>query len=133
MDRTVIENFIVETEGFDNPALIYLRGTCREPAASFNPKEIFFYEKGMISYKSIEKVEFKKINQNETACTVFVAIDELWNTTQKKKHPVRWRLGLIDKSEAFDRVLGKTKDHKSIDTLIAFFAEKGINVDKIEL
>jgi len=124
------ENFIVETEGFDNPALIYIRGEGRKAAASLNPKEIFFYEKGMITYKSIEKVEFNKINKSETTCTVFVAENELWNTTQKKKHPIRWKLGLIDKSEAFSRVLGKTKDKESIEKLVDFFSSKGITVQQ---
>lgn len=128
MTEKNIENFRIDSEGFDNLALIYLRKEGDKGGASFNPKEIFFHEKGAIKYKKIDFVEIKQNDNNETTFTVFVCENKVWNETQKRKHPIRWKLNLISKSEPFSRVLGKTTDKPSIDKLISFFTEKGVEI-----
>lgn len=127
MTEKNIEHFFVEHEGTENPALIYFEGPNRKAIARLNPKEIFFHDKGAIKYAKIDFVEIKN-NSNETAFTVFVCENKNWNETQKRKHPIRWKLNLISKSEPFSRVLGKTIDKPSIDKLISFFTEKGVEI-----
>ena len=45
----------------------------------------------------------KNSSDDEVLCTVFVGEDKKWNKIQQQKHPIRWKLNLIDKSKQINK------------------------------
>ncbi|GEM_PF-4374169 len=83
--------------------------------------------KGCIKLQNIEKVTFTETS-NKTTFYISVRENKQWNEHNEKKHPIRWKLGLIHKStpETFD--IGFTKDKESIEKLSNIFKKYNVPI-----
>lgn len=120
--------FVFENKDRVNPTLVRYESGEREAVCSLNEKEIFFYDKGAIPYRKIEKVTVALRSEGHSQFLVHVMENTQWNNTQKAKHPILWRLGLVNKSRAYTQALGNCSDQESIEKLKSFFQEKGIAI-----
>ncbi|WP_444910315.1 hypothetical protein [Microbulbifer sp. TRSA005] len=87
--------------------------------------------KGVLPMKNIRKILAKERPGGKAEFRVYMKENKTWNENMKKKHPVRWRLGLITKSKPKEIMLGVAKAVKDKDILIDFFREAGICVESV--
>ncbi len=75
--------------------------------------------KSVAPFKSINSVTFlKDTNRLKTKVLLFVDGDDKWNEKMKKKHPIKFKLGLMRPYYSFVKELGTVPNPKDVDQII---------------
>jgi len=87
-------------------------------------KNEMLFSKNCIKLNNVEEVVIDKGVNNLHIFMVSVKENKERNENTKKRHPIRWALGLISKSKPIVFTVGVTDDNESIKKLVEFFLAK---------
>jgi len=96
------------------------------PICTINKNEILF-NKGGVKIGNVGQVFCNKEKNDEVRLIIDLPEDKKWNSAVKKRHPIRWKLGLIGKSTPSSLSIGFTKDKTTVQEILSFFNEIGVD------
>lgn len=100
------------------------KGVANSAFCTINNREIFF-GKGVIPIKSISRISVGSDKKFE----IYVNENTVWNEAVKKRHPIRWRLRLISRSESYVFSLGICQSAEDEAVLIKHFNDLGVKTE----
>lgn len=100
------------------------RGVANNAFCTINRREIIF-GKGVIPIKRISRIWVGPDRKFE----IYVNENAVWNEAVKKRHPIRWRLRLISRSEPYVFSIGVCQSAEDEAVLIKHFNDLGIKAE----